>query len=481
MMRKFWTGSVTLAALLVSACGGGGGDVPASSTTATTAAAPTQTSSSTCSVRDRQDWSAGVLREWYLFPETLPGALDPTPYPSVTGYIDALTATARAQGRDRFFTYLTSIAEENAFYASGSTAGFGFRVATDATARRAFILESFEGTPALAAGIDRGDEVLAVGNDAASMRLVSTIIASEGTAGVTNALGPNTVGTTRRLRVSNAAGTREINVAKADYTLTPISSRYGARVLTDGARRVGYLNLRTFISTGDAQLRTAFTDFRAQGITDFVIDLRYNGGGLVSSAELMGNLLGGNRATSEIFGVLSYRPEKANNNVTTRFVPQPQSVSPVRLAFIGTGATASASELVINAFIPLYGNNLALVGSNTFGKPVGQVAIDRSACDDRLRVVAFSTRNSANSDSYFNGLLSSVARSCAAVDDYTRPLGDVRETSIARALDFLAGRSCAPISGATQTSQALGGAPSSLELLATARPDAAQRDIPGLF
>ena len=204
---------------------------------------------------DRQNWASAQIREWYLFPETLPaksrsGALSRT----VDAYIDALTANARALRRDRFFTYLTSIAEENAFLGSGSSAGFGIRLSSDAVARRVFVAEAFEGAPALAAGIDRGAEIVAIGTNTANLRTVDAIIAAEGMAGVTNALGPSTAGTTRVLRIADAAGTRELNVAKADYSLTPVSSRYGARIINDGGRQVGYVNLRTFITTADPAL-----------------------------------------------------------------------------------------------------------------------------------------------------------------------------------------------------------------------------------
>jgi C-terminal processing protease CtpA/Prc len=120
----------------------------------------------------------------------LPASLDPTPFGTVQAYIDALVATARAQRKDRFFTYITSIAEENAFFNSGSSAGFGFRLSSDAAARRVFVAEAFEGAPALAAGIDRGTEIVAIGTSVGNLRSVSDIIAAEGAGGVTNALGP---------------------------------------------------------------------------------------------------------------------------------------------------------------------------------------------------------------------------------------------------------------------------------------------------
>lgn len=467
-------GSIVIAALL-SGCGGDGG-----STASAGGGGAGGTATGTCSLASRQNWAFSTLNEWYLFPDTLPASLDPTPYADVSSYIDALTATARAQGKDRFFTYLTSISQENAFNNSGSSAGIGIRLSSDATTKRTFVSEAFEGAPGLAAGLDRGTEILAIGDTPSSLRLVSDIITASGIAGVTDALGPTTAGVTRTLRISNAGVVSEVTITKASYSLSPVSSRYGSQVIVDNGRKVGYLNLRTFINTADSQLRSAFDAFRGQGITDFVIDLRYNGGGLISTAELMGDLLGGNRATSDVYDVVSYRPSKASNNSTKRFAPQSQSVSPIRVAFIGTGATASASELVMNAFIPYLGKNMTLVGANTFGKPVGQVAIDRSACDDRFRVIAFSLKNGANSDAYFNGLAATMPNTCKADDEVGKQLGDPTEASVRSALDFIEGKPCAaPIATSGQVAQAL--RDTGPRLMTVDKPTAAQREVPGLF
>ena len=100
----------------LSACGGGGSSAPLAS-----GVTPSPPASSTCSLRARQDFAFATLNEWYLFPETLPASLDPTPFVNVQDYLSALTATARAQGRDRNFTFITSIAEENAFFNSGTS------------------------------------------------------------------------------------------------------------------------------------------------------------------------------------------------------------------------------------------------------------------------------------------------------------------------------------------------------------------------
>lgn len=479
---------------MLSACGGGGGSGSvvgggsSGGVSPTPSATPTPTTTAGCSLRERQDWALAQLREWYLFPETLPTSLSPAPYATVDAYVDALTATARAQGRDRYFTYLTSIAEEDAYYDAGETAGFGTRFALDTTGRRLFVIESFEGTPALNAGIDRGTEILQIGTSGGSLRSVSAIIDATGIDGLNDALGPDTVGTARTFEFRTAEGTtRTETVAKADYALLPVSTRYGAKVLTDGGKKVGYINLRTFITTANQPLRDAFASFRAQGITEFVIDFRYNGGGLISVADLMGDLLGGGKSTSQVFSYTTFRPEKSSENETKYFAPTAQSVTPTKIAFIGTGRTASASELVINAFVPYLGNNMALIGTNTYGKPVGQIAVDQAACDDRLRIVALSVQNSARSAAYFDGLASVVPNTCSATDDINYPLGDPREQSVARALDFLAGRSCSRIGSAAATAAAREGlrvAGDGVEgrtLLQPERPSTVQREVPGLF
>ena len=464
---------------MLSGCGGGGSDSAGSGSSITAPGTPPTSPSATCSLKARQDWVAGQLREWYLFADTLPASLDPAPYRTVDDYIDALTATARSQGRDRYFTYLTSIAEEDAYYQSGSSAGFGFRLLYDTSAERVYVAESYESTPALNGGVDRGAELVAIGTSTANLRTVAEIMANGGAQGVVDALGPSTVGTARVLRVADASGTRTVTLTKTDYSLTPVSSRYGARILDDGGRKVGYVNLRTFIDTADPALRAAFQGFRTAGVTEIIVDLRYNGGGLVSIGELLGDLMGGNRFTSDIFSYTSFRPEKSAYNETRNFQPQAQSIAPTRVAFIGTGGTASASEMVINAFIPYLRANAALIGTNTYGKPVGQIALDRSACDDRLRVIAFAVENAARNANYFGGLAGSMDASCRAPDDLTHPLGDPQEASIRQALDFLAGRSCTAVA-AGQSARAVA-ATAPRELLSPLRPDTTQRETPGTF
>ena len=476
---------VALAALMLASCGGGGGGGNLGNGPVTVTPTPSPTPTATCGLAARQAFAKSVIDEWYLFPGDVASGVNAASFADVQTYIDALVAPARALSKDRYFTYITSIAEENAFFNSGSSAGFGVRLSYDPVSQTVVIAEAYENAPALAAGIDRGSRITAIGTNSGNMRTIASIVAAEGTAGITNALGPSDPGVSRVLRVLDPAGSRDVTVTKANYDLDPISDRYGAKVISDSGRTYGYLNLRTFISSANPQLRAAFLDFRNRGITDVIIDLRYNGGGLVSTAELFGDLLGRNRTSSELFSQTNFRASKSAENTRHFFTTQPESIAPTRIAFIGTGSTASASELVINGMLPWLGTNMTLVGGNTYGKPVGQIALDQTACDDRMRVIAFATGNAASAGDYFNGLAPKISNSCAAGDDLTFPLGDPREASVRAAIDFLAGNACTTRiadagTGIAAQSRSVR-VQAEPEMLMPAEPRAAQRELPGLF
>ena len=479
-------------AVQLAACGGGGGSsVPPTSGGVTPTPTPTPPAS-TCGLTAQQNFADQVLNEWYLFPDLLAN-VNRASVTNIDDYLDARVAPARAQNRDRFFTFATSIAQENALINSGSSAGFGIRLSFDNANRRLFVVEAYEGASGFAAGLDRGSEITAVGTSAGTLQTVSSLFASGGSQAVSDALGPSTAGTTRVLRFLQPGGTTlERAITKTDFAIDPVSDRYGALILNDGARRVGYINLRTFIVADAAnQLRTAYGQFAAQGVTNLILDFRYNGGGLVSVADTMGDLMGAGRV-GQVWSRSVLRESKASLNETRLFRAEANAIAPTRVAVITSGSSASASELVANSLMPYLGNNIAVVGSNSFGKPVGQSGFDLAACDLRLRVVVAKTVNAAGQGEYFNGLASVVPNTCRAGDDIARPLGDPREASIAAALDFLAGRACTPISGGT-TSDAFAGRltqgqaervgidlPDRLPLQPK-RPTPAQHELPGLF
>src|SRR3546814_2516715 len=97
---------------------------------------------------------------------------------------------------------------------------------------------------------------------------------------------------------------------------------------------------------------------------------------------------------------------------------------------------------------------MTLVGDNTYGKPVGQVALDNAECDDRMRVIAFALANADGQGDYYNGLASRIPNSCAADDDLSLPLVDPLAASVSAAIGFLSGQACTTRIAHTRSSSA---------------------------
>ena len=474
--------------VMLASCGGGGGGGGSTGGGPTPTPTPPPTPTPTpvaCSLSNRQTWALDQLNQWYLFPTLIDTSVNKASYSDLQSYIDALLAPARAQNKDRYFTYVTSIAAENALINSGQTAGFGFRLGYDVADNRVFVIETFEGTPAYTANIARGDELLSINGQS-----VSSLMASGGPQAVSDALGPSDAGVARTLTIQHYGGAQvTLSLTKATYNMNPVSP-LGNHVINYGGTLVGYINLRTFISvTAEDQLRTRIQEFKDQGIDKVIVDERYNGGGLIEVAQVLDSLLAANQV-NKTFAYMTFRPSQSSNDETLNFQSEASAISAVKVAFIGTGGTASASELVMNALTPYLGKNVALVGSNTYGKPVGQIAQDNAPCDDRFRIIAFSLDNANHYGGYFDGLavdpandpnsFVNKASTCKATDDIFHQLGDPNEASVSAALNWLNGGSCTAITATTgaATTQAV---KVSYKPLQPVHPSATQERLPGLY
>lgn len=156
------------------------------------------------------------------------------------------------------------------------------------------------------------------------------------------------------------------------------------KVITSGSSKIGYLMYNGFYANYDAQLNAAFAELKAQGITDLVLDLRYNGGGSIQTATRLASMITG-QFTTKIFAKEKWNakinaafqvdnPEYLNN----RFVDKIDgaainSLNLTKIYIITTSGTASASELVINGLAPYI--SVIQIGETTVGKNVGSVTL----------------------------------------------------------------------------------------------------------
>jgi carboxyl-terminal processing protease len=408
-------------------CGGGGsGGAPA-------------LAGNNCTETIKKQFVLDTARDRYLFLDLLPSSVDQSQFATATALLDSLTATARAQNRDRFFSFISTITADQQFISAGASIGFGVVLRERPAGSRLFVAQVFESSAAADAGFVRGDEILAIGTSDSTLENIGAILARSN--GLSDALGASTAGIARTFRVLTPSGATVVRSAsKREFSLNPVPAALVQVISRPGLTSVGYIVLRSFVTPADDPLRSAFQTFRTQGVRDIIIDLRYNGGGLVSTAEILMNLLGGSNAGQVMYRTRLNRNYTANQ-ATVRFASPAaaQSIAPLKIAFIATEASASASELVINTLAPY--TQVAIIGGRTFGKPVGQTAHDIAACDLRMRLVTFGDENRDGYGDFYSGLPPGDSNYtddfCAVLDDFRQPFGDANEAMFKEALGWI--------------------------------------------
>lgn len=397
--------------------------------------------SDSCGVESQQAFVLAVAEDWYLWYDEM-ASVDADDFDTAAAYLAALTAPLAADSRDPGFSYLTTVAEDEANFTSGAFVGFGFRFAIDDDGRY-FISDAFEGAPAFQAGFRRGAQMLAV--DSGDGYVTMQDYEEQG-ATLDTVFGDSIEGLERGFRMRIDGETLEFIVAKDELDVPPLASAPRA-LQRPGLPPVGYIHLRSFTLTAEPELEDVFAELAVQGITDFVVDLRYNSGGLVDVADRFLDLLGGEIAGGEVAYRVSHNQKRVSENVEYRFNDRADSASPLRIAFITSEATASASELMINSLEPFV--EVALIGSDTSGKAVGQYAFDQRGCDTRLRMVAFETVNGEDFGGFYTGLADTGRFTlCALEDDFTGAFGSTDDALTAGALSWLGEGAC-PVTTAT--------------------------------
>ena len=112
------------------------------------------------------------------------------------------------------------------------------------------------------------------------------------------------------------------------------------------------MHFRAFTENAEPLLEEMARAFRDAKVTDLIIDLRYNGGGLLSVAEQMLNIFAGELAQGSESFRIAHNDKRVSENTSVNFFKPSVSLRPTRIAFIVSGASASASELVINSVAP---------------------------------------------------------------------------------------------------------------------------------
>ena len=383
-----------------------------------------------CSNDNEKQFVLDNLYYWYLWNDMLPANIDIADYPSPEVLVDEVTETYGPQkpggGPLDRFSSVGSLSADQAYFGEGKYEGFGFSWRMEGPDMR--FTRVFVSSPAFASDFSRGQTVLRIDG-----RTIADINANEG---INAALNFDTV----EFEIQNLDTTTfTVSVTRNIVTIDPVP-QYRTIDMGPGEPPVGYMEFATFISTADPVFNTVFADFIAAGVEDVIIDMRYNGGGLVATANLLANYLGGLNNGGQVFTNTEFNADRSSQNSIDYFANRANAIDLNRLIIVASGRTASASELVINGLDPFVTGGVYIVGDDTFGKPVGQVGL--GFCEKILRPTAFKKSNAAGNGDYFDGL----PVDCVATDDLAVPVGDTNDPNMVAALSYVEGAGCPVVS-----------------------------------
>lgn len=396
--------------LLLAGCGSSGG----SDSNETD---PGSSGDDTCAVTEQNTFVVSTMADEYLWNSGLPAVVDVSAYDSPEATLVALRNEA-----DHWSYIQDSTAYDN-YFQSGEVLRYGFlySYADNNTAFQVYNVET--NSPMEAAGLLRGDKITAIGG-----YTVAQIIGDGEIADL--AFGESNDSTPVLFTFLRDGTEQNLTVSKGSYTVDTVQT-YQVLERPNGSK-VGYLLFNAFLSTSYDRLKTAFAHFASEGVDELVVDLRYNGGGLVSTATHLGSLIDRDLSARIFAKVVDNDPATAS--AAYFGYTEENSLDLQRVYFLTKGNTCSASELVINGLKPY--TEVVTIGADTCGKPYGMLPYE--FCDKTLSLITYKFAN-ANDESYENG---GIAPTCQAEDDPSYPLGDENEASMAAALYYMENQEC---------------------------------------
>jgi C-terminal processing protease CtpA/Prc len=472
---------VALAAMLAG-CGGGGSPGLSSATPVTTTpSTPTVTASykdsqNLCaapragidpytgkayldrqgSLSDEKTFLRGWIDQYYLWYKEVPN-VNPLNYGTAIDYFDALKTpllTASGQAKDKYhFTYTT--AEWNALSSEGVELGYGISWSrnTGANLPRTWLASIVEpGSPAASAGLQRGDRLLTVDGvdfvNGADSTTVNRLNAG---------LFPAAANEMHRLTLDRNGAIIDVTLTAVAVTAAPVKN---TKTIDTPTGKVGYLTFDSHNEVSERALIDSITQLKTAGVTDLVLDVRYNGGGLLFIASELAYMIAGPAQTSgKTFEKPIYNDRFAAQTPyefrSTAYGFQPTvpagtalpTLNLKRVTLLTTADTCSASESIINS---LRGVDVEvnLIGGQTCGKPYAFTPVDN--CGTTYFAIEFQGVNNKGFGDYADGF----APTCNVADDLQHAVGDTNEGLLAAALRYRATGVC-PTASAGSSAKAV--------------------------
>lgn len=393
-------------------------------------------------------WISENMEFWYLWNEELPSGLDRNTDPE--SYFKSLL-----HKDDRFSWIQTNYRELlNSLQGISKEAGYEYVLYREKEGSTNVILQILyikSGSPAEAEGLKRGDVISHINGQQLTTENYRSLLSATGEA--------HTVDFKPLLpREEKFGESKTLSLQPVEYSENP---NYLHKVIEAGGKKIGYFVYNFFAGGTDAQpgkydaeTDAIFADFKSGGITDLVIDLRFNSGGSESSARNLASLIGRGVDRNKIFARRQYNAKVeetilndenlGKDYLVTRFADEANNIgdqlSSGKVYILTSSRTASASELIINALKPFM--EVVLIGSTTYGKNVGSISLFEED-DPRnawgMQPIVVKVYNSLDQSDYGNGFTPDIIHEDNSL--WLRPLGDPDEALLSQAIGHITGTS----------------------------------------
>ncbi|RUT72234.1 peptidase S41 [Flavobacterium cupreum] len=376
-------------------------------------------------------WMYGQMKKYYLWSENMPDrtnlSLDSKEY-----------FKKLLQAEDRF-SYATHLSSPETFPKSiRSTYGFDMAVIEHEGQFYGIVLFVLSDSPAERNGMKRGQLIKAING---------TVFNSQNFESLYVALAHSDQAKLQVTEYASSSGfsaIKEIEILRGFTFSQPILHK----LILNNTEKTGYLSIPHFDVGLASPLLQVFQDFKNQSVTKVIVDLRYNGGGDVSSAAALSIILAPGSKPDDLFikfkgnkngGLVnkSFKEALEMNETTVTYDALRAAHPAIQEVYVLCGSrTASASEIIINNLKPFM--KVITIGEKTVGKDVAGFAIEDTRISGQqgwvLYPAIYKLFNAADQGNYSMGITPSVTlNEIQNLEIF--PLADPREVLIQQALN----------------------------------------------
>lgn len=372
-------------------------------------------------------------------------------------YFDLLKTNMRTESgafKDNFHFYEPTADAEA--WTAGVTYGYGLNLKVESWEAPRTIKVAYvdSGSSAAEKNVKRGATIIAIDGINVSNENINNLV---------NKLFPVAINAVHEFEIMEPGQSvsRKVTLESSEIETDSVSV---VKVLEDGANKIGYMQFNTFIPDAQDKWVTAINTMNNAGVTDLILDMRYNGGGYIAVASQAAYMIAGTNTTDKVFY------QDIGNSKMPKEDPWPfldvgiyglnngmdlPSLNLSRVYVLSTSGTCSASELVVNSLRGI-GVTVYLIGDTTCGKPYGFEP--EPNCGTTYYTIQFKAVNAKGFGEYSDGFTPSSTDNdkdrvmgCMVGDDLDHELGDPQEALLAAALQLRATGACPP--GRTQRQQ----------------------------